>query len=34
MKKRLDKKVLEKEMILWGKMKNALDKDEIRICQK
>ena len=34
MKKQLEKKVLEKEAVLWGKMKNTLDRDEIRVCRK
>ncbi len=34
MKKQLEKEVLEKEALLWGKVKNTLDRDEIRVCRK
>jgi hypothetical protein len=34
MKKQLDKETLKKEAILWGKMKNALGRDDIRVCRK
>ncbi len=34
MKRRLEKEVLEKEAVLWGKMKNTPDRNEIRVCRK
>ena len=34
MKKEPEKKVLEKEAVLWSKMKSTLDRDDIRMCKK
>ena len=34
MKKRLDKKTLEKEALFWSKRKNVLDRDEVKACRK
>jgi hypothetical protein len=34
MEKRLEKETLEKEALLWSKMKNALNRDEVRVCRK
>jgi hypothetical protein len=34
MKKRLDKKTLEKEALFWSKRKNVLDRDEVKGCRK
>jgi hypothetical protein len=34
MKKQLDRKTLEKEALFWEKAKNAMDRDEIRVCLK
>jgi len=31
MKKRLDKETLEKEALLWGKTKNAPDRDGMKV---
>jgi len=34
MKKRLDKKTLEKEALLWRGAKNALNREEVKVCRK
>jgi hypothetical protein len=34
MKKRVGKKTVAKEAVLWGRMKNALSKPEVRVCLK
>ena len=34
MKKQLGKKTLEKESLVWAKIKNALDRDEVKLCHK
>jgi hypothetical protein len=34
MKKKLDKKTLEKEALFWTKRKNAPTRDEVKACKK
>lgn len=34
MKKRLDKKTLEKEALFWTRRKNALTREEVKSCLK
>jgi hypothetical protein len=34
MKKRLDKKTLEREALLWKGAKNALTRDDVKVCRK
>ena len=34
MKKRLGKKTREKEAVLWTRVKNSLDRDDVRTCRK
>jgi len=34
MKKRLNKKTLEREALLWKKRKNAQTRDEVKACLK
>ncbi len=34
MKKRLGKRTLAKETRFWAKTKNALNRDEVKVCRK
>ena len=34
MKKRLGKKTFDKESQFWAKTKNALNRDEVKVCRK
>ncbi len=34
MKKRLGKKTLKKEALFWATAKNALDRDQVKVCRK
>lgn len=34
MKKKLDKKTLEREALFWTKRKNAFVRDEVKTCKK
>lgn len=34
MKKKIGKKLLAREALFWGKMKNTLSRPEIKVCRK